>query len=56
MGQDRTRYRFAASPGGEATVKVRWLFRRAYIPLMDQTGWTDPDMLMESKFLALAGD
>jgi hypothetical protein len=52
MGSDTTRYRFAA-PGGEATVEVALLFRRAFIALMEQKGWEAPDIVMAEEILGV---
>ena len=43
---DRSRYVFQVQGEGAARVRVRLLFRRAFKELMDQKGWTDPDILM----------
>jgi len=32
---------------------VRLLFRRAFIELMEQKGWDDPDIVMESETIQL---
>lgn len=44
---DTSVYTFAAPTGGEATVKVTLLFRRAFKELIDQKGWDVPDIVME---------
>jgi hypothetical protein len=44
---DTSVYTFAAPTGGEVTVKVTLLFRRAFKELMDQKGWDVPDIVME---------
>jgi len=54
MGSDVTSYTFETSKVSETfEVSVRLLFRRAYIDLMDQKGWDDPDILMEEETLVL---
>ena len=50
---DTTTFAFQSPPGQAATIKVTLLFRRAFIELMDQKGWTDPDILMEEEVLLL---
>jgi hypothetical protein len=46
LATDVTRYSFAASTNGAATIRVRLLFRRAFQSLAQSKGWTDPDILM----------
>lgn len=46
LATDTTRYTFNA-PAGAITVNVRLIFRRAFYDLMQQKGWSDPDILME---------
>lgn len=46
---DTSEYVFQASPGGESTVTVRLLYRRAFIALMDLKGWEDEDIVMEEE-------
>ncbi len=48
MGSDTTVYRFAGPGPGGAKVEVTLLFRRAYIDLADQKGWTIDDIVMET--------
>jgi hypothetical protein len=48
---DTSVYTFAAPTGGEVTVKVTLLFRRAFKELMDQKGWDVPDIVMEQAAL-----
>jgi len=43
---DTTKYSFASPAAGEAVVRVRLLFRRAFIALADQKGWDLEDILM----------
>jgi hypothetical protein len=47
--KDVSRYRFATKSGqrGPVTVRIKLLYRRAFIKLQRQKGWTDPDILME---------
>ena len=33
------------------TVRIQLLYRRAYYQLMQQKGWTDPDILMEEAII-----
>ena len=54
MESDITNYIFKTSKVSETfEVSVRLLFRRAYIELMDQKGWDDPDILMEEEVVEL---
>ena len=46
LDSNTTRYEFAAPPGGPVTLEVTLLFRRAYLDLMEQKGWTVPDIEM----------
>ncbi len=47
MATDSTQYSFDLPAGQTAQVNVRLVFRRASQELMQQKGWTDPDILME---------
>jgi hypothetical protein len=47
FASDTSTYAFASPDGGEVTVEVTLLFRRAFIELMEQKGWDVPDILME---------
>jgi hypothetical protein len=47
FASDSSRYVFGAPAKGPATVRVRLLYRRAFIDLMKQKGWDTPDILME---------
>jgi hypothetical protein len=49
MATDVSKYTFTLPVGQKAEVKVRLVFRRAFQELMDQKGWTDPDILMEEE-------
>lgn len=51
--EDFSRYRFRMPADGGAEVRVRLYLRRAYIEMMDQKGWTDPDMLMAEQVLKI---
>jgi hypothetical protein len=44
---DTSSYSFILESGDEVTVRVRLLFRRAFIEMMDQKTWDVPDILME---------
>jgi hypothetical protein len=52
---DTSHYTFAAPAVGPVTVEVQLIYRRAYQALMEQKGWTDPDMVMESETV-IVGD
>jgi len=47
LGADTSTYVFQAPAEGEAAIDANLLFRRAFKELMQQKGWTDPDILME---------
>ncbi len=49
FGADTTRYAFAAPPVGAATVQVTLLYRRAFIALADQKGWSDDDLVLHEQ-------
>ena len=51
---DVTRYSFAASTNGAATIKVRLLYRRAFQLLAEQKGWNDADIVMEEVTIPVA--
>ena len=50
---DTTTYVFEAPEDGQARIEVTLLFRRAFIELMEQKGWTVPDIIMEKQTLSL---
>jgi hypothetical protein len=54
LATDVTRYSFAASANGAATINVRLLFRRAFQLLEEQKGWNDADILMEEVTIPVA--
>jgi hypothetical protein len=51
---DTSQYAFAMPAEGDATVKARLVFRRAFQKLMEQKGWDDPDILMEEATIPVA--
>jgi hypothetical protein len=53
LGKDESRYTFAASADGKATVEVKLLFRRAFKSLMDEKGWEVPDVVMTQERIVL---
>ncbi|MBT7819304.1 MAG: hypothetical protein HN672_08150 [Chloroflexi bacterium] len=54
MRSDTTTYVFQTSEVLKTSeVSVRLLFRRAFIELMEQKGWDDPDIVMESETIQL---
>jgi hypothetical protein len=55
LATDITRYTFVAPAGGPITVEARLLYRRAFQQLMVWKGWNDPDLLMASETITLAG-
>src|SRR5687767_75941 len=54
LATDVTRYSFAASTNGAATIRVRLLFRRAFQLLAEQKGWNDADIVMEEVTIPVA--
>jgi hypothetical protein len=46
-------YQFRYSEEDELKIVVRVLLRRAFIDLMDQKGWTDPDILMAEQIFVM---
>ncbi len=50
---DVSRYTFQAPEPRPVTIETRLIFRRAYQRLMQQKGWTDPDILMERDRITL---
>jgi mono/diheme cytochrome c family protein len=53
LGVDRSRYRFSAGDHESVRVSVELIFRRAFKKLMDQKGWSDPDLMMETASVVL---
>ncbi len=51
---DASHFTFAVSKSGTSTVNVRLIYRRAPQQLMEQKGWSDKDILMESMHLTLS--
>jgi hypothetical protein len=54
LATDTTRYTFDAPAGEAVTINVRLIFRRNFYELMQQKGWTDPDILMEQATLQVS--
>ncbi|MEJ2110309.1 MAG: carboxypeptidase-like regulatory domain-containing protein [Acidobacteriota bacterium] len=50
---DAGEFLFAAPASGDIRVEAVLLYRRAYKDLMDQKGWDEPDIVMESASLSL---
>jgi hypothetical protein len=50
---DRSSYTFDLGPADEVTVRVRLIFRRAFIEMMDQKAWDAPDILMEEAIITI---
>jgi len=55
LDSDTSRYLFLAPREGQTTIEVRLLFRRAFKQLMDQKGWSDPDILMAREAIVVSG-
>ncbi|NOZ26732.1 MAG: hypothetical protein GXP39_01585 [Chloroflexi bacterium] len=53
MATDVSRYIFASPGVGQATIRVRLIYRRAFPQLMEWKGWDDPDILMEEETIVL---
>jgi len=51
LATDTTRYSFELPTGQAANVHVRLLYRRSFQKLMEQKGFTDPDILMEEEII-----
>jgi hypothetical protein len=51
MVTDVSQFTFDLPAGEEAQVKVRLVFRRAFQELMEQKGWSDPDILMKEEMI-----
>jgi hypothetical protein len=51
--EDFSSYLFQVTEGEPVQIHVRVLFRRAFIELMDQKGWSDPDILMAEETLTV---
>ncbi len=45
---DASRYTFVAPPAEGSVIEVKLLFRRAFYTLMEQKGWKDADIVMQS--------
>ena len=56
LAADSTRYVFDAPPEGDVSVDVTLLFRRAYIDLAKQKGWSDPDLVMHRETIRIGED
>jgi hypothetical protein len=55
LATDTSRYTFRAPPGTAVTVNVQLIYRRSFYVLMQQKGWTDPDILMEHETIQVPG-
>ena len=55
MATDVSRYTFTAPTTGPITVEARLIYRRAFQQLMAWKGWTDPDIVMETEVVTVAG-
>jgi hypothetical protein len=50
---DMSQYTFAAPKTTDVTVEVTLIYRRAFQQLMQQKGWSDPDIVMQQTRLAV---
>ncbi len=55
MESDTSSFVFTAPTYGSVSIEVGLFFRRAFIELMDQKGWNDPDILMEQAIVTIPG-
>jgi hypothetical protein len=53
FGSDTSSYRFTADDQEAVRVSAELIFRRAFRKLMDQKGWSDPDLIMETATVEL---
>ena len=53
MATDTSTYTFTAPGGGQATVEVTLLYRRAFKALMEQKGWDMPDIVVARERIAV---
>ncbi|MFH1919215.1 MAG: hypothetical protein ABIP48_04910 [Planctomycetota bacterium] len=53
LATDTSVYTFTAPQGDKVEINVSLVFRRAFKELMDQKGWTTPDIVMEQQMLVL---
>ena len=53
MQTDSSSYAFLAPSQGATTVKVRLIFRRAFIEIMDQKGWQVPDIVIAEQTILI---
>jgi mono/diheme cytochrome c family protein len=51
--EDFSRYAFKLPENGVAEVRVHLVLRRAFMELMDQKGWDDPDILMAEEMISI---
>jgi hypothetical protein len=49
--EDFSSFSFNAPEGDELQIRVKLLLRRAFIEMMEQKGWTDPDIVMAEEML-----
>lgn len=49
----QSRYTFAAPAATNATVQVKLIYRRAFQQLMEQKGWSDPDIMLHQTQLTV---
>jgi hypothetical protein len=55
LGSDNTTYTFAVRSDADVSIDVVLLFRRAFIDLADQKGWSDADIQMAEENLTMSG-
>jgi hypothetical protein len=53
FGADTSSYRFSVGNHETVRVSAELIFRRAFKKLMDQKGWSDPDVIMETASVEL---
>ena len=53
MQTDSSSYDFSAPNQGSITLKVKLIFRRAFIEMMDQKGWDVPDIIIAEETITI---
>jgi len=54
MATDTSTYTFSASGGGQVTIEVTLLYRRAFMTLMEQKEWDVPDIVVAQELIFLS--
>jgi hypothetical protein len=56
MATDTSTYTFSATGGGQVTIEVTLLYRRAFKALMEQKEWDVPDIVVAQELIFLSSD